>query len=87
MGSKRGPGACQASLGISRLPRKVLRCMLGVFRLRPARAHLAIATHTVLPSASRNDVGTEDNKDYGAQYPACTSPCQRFNDALTNAEA
>jgi len=50
MGSKRGPGACQASLGISRLPRKVLRCMRGVSdSARPVRISRLRHTRCCLP--------------------------------------
>jgi len=41
----------------------------------------------VLPSARQDGVGTKDDSDFGAQYPARISPYQRFNDALTDAEA
>jgi len=42
-----------------------------------------IARLAVLPSPSPNKVGVL-NVDFGAQYRACTFPCQRLTDVLTN---
>jgi hypothetical protein len=36
---------------------------------------------------SAHGLGTWDNLDFAAQYPACVCPCQRFGNALTGASA
>jgi len=41
----------------------------------------------MLPSANYNDVGTHETLISRLNSPACTYPCQRFTDALTNADA
>ena len=51
-------------------------------RPRGVRVALALATHRVWPSASGYSVGTPDATVFAAQYPACTSPCQRFTPSL-----
>lgn len=57
------------------------------YRPRGARQHLAIALLPVLPSAFRDSVGTPMPLISRLNSPACTYPCQRFTDALTNASA
>jgi hypothetical protein len=56
--------------------------------------HLAMAVHPVLPSAFLHRVGipeylplTQQGIYFAAQYPTCTSPCQRFVAALTSGSA
>jgi hypothetical protein len=58
-----------------------------VLRPRRVRQQLAIALLAVLPSVSLNDVGTPNTLISRLNSPACTYPCQRFADALTNANA
>jgi hypothetical protein len=41
----------------------------------------------VLPSANSKGVGTPDSPISRLNSPACTYPCQRFADALANADA
>ena len=41
---------------------------------------------SVLPSPSDNTVGILSG-DFGAHYRACTFPCERLTDALTNIRA
>ena len=57
--------------------------------LRPRGVHerLAITPPAILPSASMNGVGTPNHLITRLNSPACTCPCQRFADALTNANA
>jgi hypothetical protein len=57
--------------------------------LRPRGVHQqpAKALPAMLPSASLNDVGTPKPLISRLNSPACTYPCQRFTDALTNADA
>jgi len=54
--------------------------------------HLAMSAHRVWPSAILHDIGTPEyllsqGINFAAQYPACTSPCQRFARAVTRARA
>jgi hypothetical protein len=55
--------------------------------LRPRRVGvtLALTGYTMLPSVCSDHVGTQQSPYFEAQYPACTSPCQRFADAVTDA--
>src|SRR5664280_2874937 len=55
--------------------------------LRPRGVHwqLAKALPAILPSANYNDVGTHEELISRLNSPACTYPCQRFTDALTDA--
>ena len=46
-----------------------------------------IAPCPVLPSANSKGVGTPDSPISRLNSPACTYPCQRFADALANADA
>ena len=46
-----------------------------------------IAPPTMLPSASVNGVGTPKPLISRLNSPACTYPCQRFANVLTNADA
>jgi hypothetical protein len=53
-----------------------------------------MAAHPVLPSAHLHGVGipeyllfTQQGMDFTAQYPTCTSPCQRFDVVLTGGSA
>ena len=46
-----------------------------------------ITPPAMLPSASVNSVGTPELLISRLNSPACTYPCQRFADALTNADA
>ena len=57
--------------------------------LRPRRVGvvLALAPHSILPSAFLHSVGTPDGQLFAAQYSARTFPCQRFADTLTDAAA
>lgn len=41
----------------------------------------------MLPSAYRDGVGTPEENVSRLNGPACTYPCQRFTDALTDASA
>jgi hypothetical protein len=44
---------------------------------------LALATHTMWPSACVHGVGTPElSTNFAAQYPARTFPCQRFTGDL-----
>jgi hypothetical protein len=56
-------------------------------RPRGALRQLAITLPEVLPSAFRDNVGTPMPLISRLTSPACTCPCQRFADALTNANA
>src|SRR5450759_2790989 len=38
----------------------------------------------MLPSASPNSVGTPNEIDFAAQYPACLCPCQHFTCSLND---
>ncbi len=46
-----------------------------------------IAPPAMLPSGLFNGVGTPNSLISRLNSPACTYPCQRFADALTNASA
>jgi len=46
-----------------------------------------IAPPVMLPSALLNNVGTPISLISRLNSPACTYPCQRFADALTDANA
>jgi hypothetical protein len=51
-----------------------------------------MATLPVWPSVVLQDVGTPEyplsrGMDFAAQYPACTSPCQRFTATVTRTGA
>jgi len=53
-----------------------------------------MAAHPVLPSADLHGVGipeylplAQQGMDFTAQYPTCTSPCQRFDAALAGDSA
>ena len=53
-----------------------------------------MAVHPVLPSDILQSVGipeylllTHQGMDFTVQYPTCTSPCQRFDAALTSSSA
>ena len=70
--------------GISRLPRKVLPCMHGVFDRAGSTGDSRIAPPAMLPSASLNDVGTPKPLISRLNSPACTYPCQRFTPALAS---
>jgi hypothetical protein len=48
---------------------------------------LAITLPGMWPSAFRDGVGTPNPLISRLTDPACTYPCQRFTDALTNASA
>jgi hypothetical protein len=56
-------------------------------RPRQVRVRLAQAACPLWPSACSERVGTQDSPDFGALYPACTFPCQRFTDPVTEARA
>ncbi len=80
------PDAVLGKAGISRFPRKVLPCMLGVSdragfgctsRYRRIRCCLP------LPFS----VGIPENSCFAAEYPARTFPCQRFVAALASGSA
>ena len=49
--------------------------------------HLAMTVQSMWPSASLDGVGTPDEHDFAAQYPARACPCQRFAAALTSDNA
>jgi len=53
-------------------------------RPRQVRVRLAVAACPLLPSACSERVGTQVGH-FGALYPACTFPCQRFTDPVTKA--
>src|SRR5712664_2796848 len=55
-------------------------------RPRQVRVRLAIVACPLLPSACSERVGTQIGH-FGALYPACTFPCQRFTDPVTEARA
>jgi len=61
--------------------------MPGFHRPRGARRQLAITLPPMWPSAFRDGVGTPMPLISRLTSPACTYPCQRFTDALTNASA
>jgi hypothetical protein len=53
-----------------------------------------LAVHPVLPSAILHCVGTpeylplsQQGMDFTAQYPTCTSPCQRFGVVIAGGSA
>jgi len=55
---------------------------------------LAMAVHPMLPSANLHCVGipeylrlAQQGMYFAAQYPTCTSPCQRFDAALAGGSA
>lgn len=52
--------------------------------LRPRRVStcLAFAADTMLPSVCSDHVGTQKSPDFGAPYPACTSPVNASRTAL-----
>jgi hypothetical protein len=54
-------------------------------RPRGVRRQLAITLPPMLPSALRNGVGTPNPWISRLNNPAYAYPCQRFADALTNA--
>jgi hypothetical protein len=56
-------------------------------RPRQVRSRLALTASTLLPSACEERVGTQEEPDFGALYPACTFPCQRFPGSVTDARA
>jgi hypothetical protein len=67
----------------SRFSRMALPRMLGVCR-RPRQAPLPLAIPGAAGVAfgSRHGLGTWQNLDFAAQYPACVYPCQRFGHGL-----
>ena len=56
-------------------------------RPRQVRGRLALVACPLWPSACAERVGTQDEPDCGAPYPAGTFPCQRFTDPVTEARA
>jgi hypothetical protein len=63
-------------------------------RPRGVQAHLAIAVHSVLPSAYFESVGTlkglllmQQGHVFAAQYSACMFLCQRFVAVLSGGSA
>src|ERR687894_510049 len=58
-----------------------------VLRPRGVRCQLAKAPPAMLPSDHFDGVGTPRNVMSRLNSPACACPCQRFADALTNADA
>jgi hypothetical protein len=61
--------------------------MPGFHRPRGVHQQLAIALPAMSPSAFRDGVDTPNPLISRLTNPACTYPCQRFTDALTNASA
>jgi len=57
--------------------------------LRPRRVRLPLAGagSSRGPSACAERVGTQEEPDVGAHYPACTFPCQRCTGSVTDARA
>ena len=77
------PDAC----GVSRFSRMEFPGMPGVSDCAGFMNVSRLSSPMMLPSASPNSVGTPDEMDFAAQYPACLSPCQRFARRLTTAHA
>jgi hypothetical protein len=68
--------------------------MHGVSDRAGSQAHLARAVRPVLPSDIPHSVGIPEylplarqGMYFAAQYPTCTSPCQRFDAALAGGSA
>jgi len=55
--------------------------------LQQSLAHLAISVHPMGPSACSYGVSVPEEGSYAAEYPARTSPCQRFDAALASGSA
>jgi hypothetical protein len=56
-------------------------------RPRQVRGRLAVVVSPLGPAACAERVGTQEEPDVGAPYPACTFPGQRFTDSVTEARA
>ena len=65
------------------------RCIHTCSGLRPRRVYsaLALTSGVVWPSVRWDHVGTRKSLYFGAQYWACTLPCQRFTGVITGAGA
>jgi hypothetical protein len=72
---------------ISQFSRRELLYVLGVFDRAGPRHTSRVAVCLVLPSARDHNVGTRISRDFAAQYPARTCPCQRFAGDLTIVDA
>jgi hypothetical protein len=64
----------------------MLARMLGVFIVRPRQVlpHLALIGAAGVAFGPGDGLGTWENLDFAAQYPACVCPCQRFGHVLTD---
>jgi hypothetical protein len=66
---------------ISRFPNKE-RPHMPVSTTTPGRLDARTIASIRVAFRQRNDVGTQDEGTFAAQWLACTLPCQRFADAL-----
>ena len=59
--------------------------MLGVLVMRPRQVlrHLAFVGAADVAFGPGDGLGTWEDLDFAAQYPACVVPCQRFGHVLT----
>ena len=73
--------------GVSRFSRMEFPGMPGVSDCAGFIGGSRFSSPMILPSASRNNVGTPNEIDFAAQYPACLCPCQRFARRLTTTHA
>jgi hypothetical protein len=77
----------KANGGASRVPYKMFPCMPGVSDpAGPAYASPYRRKPCCLPRV-RSASAPSKYFDFGAQYPACTFPCQRFAAAVTDYNA
>ena len=71
---------------ISRFPSKE-RAHMPVSKTTPGRLGARVIAPIRVAFRHRNDVGTQDEGTFAAQWLACTFPCQCFADALVGIRA
>src|SRR5262249_2191863 len=81
-------GGCCRTVGreISRFPRKEHACMPGS-STTPGRPSACVGALGHFAFHYTDSVGTRDKFSIAAQWLACTFPCRRFADILTDASA
>jgi hypothetical protein len=71
---------------ISRFPGKE-RAHMPVSKTTPGRLGARVVAPIRVAFRHRNDVGTQDEGTFAAQWLACALPCQRFANTLTGTGA
>ena len=78
LGFSERPANCAGTSGVSRFSRMEFPGMPGVCDCAGFISGSRWSSPMMWPSASPNGVGTPNEMDFAAQYPACLCPCQRF---------